>query len=1475
MAVFRTFSLRGVRGGALAALPRDDRAQVSFSVVAVAILLAAAASGVYFAKKEMDKTEEMVRLKLLAELESSIEEVRLELSLCAVSNAHRVVSEWREYPVNETKISSEYSSIVSDYIRSSFPRLESGVSLSLTNWSGALFLVEMQTLDIVPSENTESSRLDLDGTFMDYEDLPAPTTDEVAVTTANPYYVALGSFSILAWSEGVSLSKDLSFDRPVISALPFLESKLRAFEAASEGEFSDMGRMVGYMLTTLAQLRALEGYGLPLYTGLDTPAILTEQDVYRASAVALLIEQARLFRSFDQSFADEVVGACGGNTLGIVALEGSGGRCLDPAELFMWFLGLTEPHLDPGLLAAEAIAGLADQLVVGLMEYMGWMGLMDLADAAVSTMSNTLDSLVEYLTGEDKALKSVVTWISRTLDLTGQSQSSQTTAFASEPDFTVSVPERAYFVENAAGELYPVWVGGIQATVDVPAYDLMQSSSWAEFYPRFKEHQSSLSGLVYDSVARLAFDVSSVCSVDLSGMAFDPTDDKDLFTAMAERVGSVDVSVSPEALLDAAAGLPMFSAQHALSGEFADFVSSHSEVIIPEYLADAMYDNLADSVIAAVRHSYIPDLAVPVEQQLEEIVRTDLEHSIDWGVRDEASWAFDTYCGFALSRLVNAVNMSVVRADDRYAGPLVDSVAVALLVGSGSFPGIEDAVEGTLTRFAEATLAQKRMSSYKQSVYLDLGGEFGFWEGDLASAEGSGAVLSTTLSVEVPGGLPGLAVVPFDPASTTFDNLFPADELLVQVKRPWDHDRSEGAYPNVHLVPIAKVSATPYSTQWQVSVKGVIDVRTVSSDAYLSSAMDQDASSERPLLISFSLPVMVQSPWPLEGVEYNPSNTLISDMVDAAAKFCEYLWDKLEPVISWVKDGLEAVFHFVQGACEAMAAFSAKIVKAIARCVQVMVETLQTYVQKFADSALARATRLFVDLVGNVEFAVSMHGFTLIVRTNLPDLLYKKSCDLVRVIVCTDRFGPGFAFGVRVAKLADGRHDIIVNGTVTLKSGTVEVVVDPLMVVLRKLVEVHCRMDTWALDMAMPEAEPYETVEATTASLPGVGAFLSNIPIPVLGVKASVEAGLRLKYSPPFPTDVVVNEFEANPEGDDSGREWVELYNPLSEPRCVDGWSICTAHGGTVEMPIQGTISPGSFMVFVFPETSIDNGQPGDPFNDGDSLVLLDSQGKMVDFTPTLCDAYNDLRTHQRSWDGGPKWVLREGTRGDSNGPALLIATSDFIAKSLFQAFKQAFDDTSLSEVGASLDFVALLAKRVLHHFIENLLSLVGEIIHEVVLFVKVMFGDAAGVAGTGVRASFVVTGESIVELLRWLVHSLATFIVNIGRPTSPVAYPAFPQAFFSGMYIRFDALFEVGAPKILSSMGVSDGLPDRLTCVVTIGPNIPFLGKLAGKPWGQWRVDFGVYLEGVPRECVSSFTVKGAGDLVDLWLLKGCVYGA
>jgi hypothetical protein len=1459
-------------------LKSDDFAQVSFSVIAVVLLVSSAIAGTYIASDQLEKAKAERKLDLISSMEDNIADLREELGLCAASRAQGVMRGWDEFPINETKISGAFSDSMLEYISSSFPRTSSKYTISVENWTGGLFFIERNTLDLVPSDSTTPDACEFDDTVVEYSRLSGPHEEELAVVSANPYYVAVGNFSAKVSSDSVTLSRSLSFQRPVVSALPFLECKLRMFEASSAGECSDLARTVGDMLTTLAQMRVLEAYGQPMYaSGMNTSEVLTESDVYKAVCVGLLIEQVRMFRTSDRSFAAFVKEACGGEGPGLAALQGSKGRALDPGELFLWFLGKTEVDLDPTTLVAEALFGLTDQLVLKFMEYMGWLGTLDLAYDAVRNVLSTVDAVVTFLTGEDKATTAVTTWIRKALSSCTSDPADCTTLFSSSTDCVIPISEKTFFVEDASGTMYPVWIGNTSAVVDIPRYDLLSSDAWADLYPLFKECQTDVRRLAADSVIRMAFDLASSSQVRIDGFTVDPSDGKDMFRQLAGSAGRIDLELDPREVASVGRSLPLFTAQYEFAERFSEFTSTRGIGLVElGDIVEGALDSLAEQALDSARHAYIPNLVVPVEQQLRDIVRTDVESDHDWGVAESFMSTLTALLEFRLDTLTRLVNCSVYKVDDGFAGPMVDSLAALFASGAGSFPGLERMIEQSLDEFSQQILMQGDLSGNKQLVYADTSARFEFWEGDRAAAKSEGSVLEESVSVEVLGGLATMQTVQYDPASgmASLEHLFPTDALLVQVKRPWDFDRSEGEYPNTHLTDLTNLSATPYSTQWTVSALGLVTLRTSTNNSELMSLSPDPIWTQRDIRIELSFPVVVHSAWPLQGVEYNPTNTAVSDMMDAAKKFANIVWDKIEPVVGWLKDGLERLYGFVTRVFDVLSSFATRVIKVITSVLEILVENIQEFVQKVADSVLARAVRVFIDLTGRVEFRVSMYGFVVIVQTNLPDLIYRHGSDLLRIMVYTDRLGPGLTLGVRIARLSDGSYDILANGTLALKGAVVEVAIDPLMHILRRFVEAHCKGEGWALDIVMPEVEPYELCEVSTSDIPFVGDFLSNIPIPALGLSASVEAGMKLKYSSPFPTDVVVNEFESNPAGEDSGAEWVELYNPLDRPKSVDGWMLTTAHGRTSAMTLSGTIPANGVEVFTFEQASIDNGSPGDPFNDGDSVILQDAAGLTVDATPMLRDTSNDGRTHQRAWDGGPKWVFKEASKDDSNGAPVLLASSDFIAKALFEALKQSFLETKLEEVTASLDFVCMFAKRVLSNFIENLLALVKQIIHEVVFYLEVGLSDASGTACVAFRTAFVVTGEAIVDLIRWLIYTFATFVVNLGRAQNPLAYPHFPSAFLSDLYLRFESLFEVGLPRALRVIGALAGVRDRYSLVVSISPNLPAIGKLLGRSWGNWSVEFGAYLESVPKQFGSMLFTVDSGGLMDFWLVKGRLYG-
>ena len=143
-----------------------------------------------------------------------------------------------------------------------------------------------------------------------------------------------------------------------------------------------------------------------------------------------------------------------------------------------------------------------------------------------------------------------------------------------------------------------------------------------------------------------------------------------------------------------------------------------------------------------------------------------------------------------------------------------------------------------------------------------------------------------------------------------------------------------------------------------------------------------------------------------------------------------------------------------------------------------------------------------------------------------------------------------------------------------------------------------------------------------------------------------------LSQSSPSSSFVVINEVEINPL---NGAEFVELYNPTSQPVDISGWSLTPSlTWKTYEIVANTIIEPQSFAAFTYSSSW---------FKDfGDTISLTNSSGELIDQTPLLADQNNDADTWQRNTDGLDTnsisdWKLKTMTPKSSNG--IIIETQE------------------------------------------------------------------------------------------------------------------------------------------------------------------------------------------------------------------------
>jgi uncharacterized repeat protein (TIGR01451 family) len=132
---------------------------------------------------------------------------------------------------------------------------------------------------------------------------------------------------------------------------------------------------------------------------------------------------------------------------------------------------------------------------------------------------------------------------------------------------------------------------------------------------------------------------------------------------------------------------------------------------------------------------------------------------------------------------------------------------------------------------------------------------------------------------------------------------------------------------------------------------------------------------------------------------------------------------------------------------------------------------------------------------------------------------------------------------------------------------------------------------------------------------------------------------------------VVINEFESNPSGTETGNEWVELFNPTPGSVDIGRWKLLDSYYGKAVSIPSGTVIPsGGYLSVAWTSGSLVNSKPI-------SISLLDSSGAVVDATASKADSKNDDRCWARFPDGNDtdldsNWAFQESTRGKSNGEA-------------------------------------------------------------------------------------------------------------------------------------------------------------------------------------------------------------------------------
>ena len=1051
----------------------DEAGRVPFALVAVLLLMSAGMSALYAAKlagDEADRRATEAQLDALARVADLVHE---EVEAQAQQVALRAIQEGTDGVVNGSRIGAAFRSGFADYIASTFPRAVRTVAVRVPDFRGEIHLVERETEDLVPSNATRTERIG--GTDVLAVNASAP--DSWSEVDRLAYYGVSGFVSYTVTMEDVILVRSLSLRTVAPAPIPWMAGKLEQAEHMGLGDVGGIGHTVKAILATLVQFRVLSGWASPAKPGTSTADVLTVRDVELAVNLALLLEEARLFRTYDPEAAAAIDAERGAlpaipdgfppaedRSLARLLATYAANGTFDAVDLYALFVGLDARGLSIAGVLAQSIAAMADQFV---LKYLDYVGLTPFGDLLLDAALSTWDVVEGFLRGLFGMPSRQVEYVHQYLNATFVATGVGTRFFGPVP---VSIPLRAYAVGSVE-----ISVPAHALLVPFPTKDLLSAEYdgfWEDYFPRFNASVTlvgrSLRTLVSDFSTQLAESaVLADLLPDTATGPVDPADDASLLSELGDRVSrAVDDAIAWVREDPSAIETLMANLWEAIRATMRSLV---------EHLV-ASYDGLVDATTALAagtnalaKEMYARASLDPEFAGLSDAEKSSLQAEIAADV-DASGWVSAAYEG-GKARDAERWRAAVDTANGE---SLRARLREAVVGAAGWLRLARESVHGIIREVR----AVQDVASLR-AVYRTRLGPIELWERDRPGhirREGFRVRHAPTFLRESENAEGMLAVEIIDPATV------PATSQT----------------PNVHYTRLNESSHRPFTTTWSVRVVGALRLRLETVAApFLGEAGLEPAVMETPWRLDFSFMIPSYSGWGLAGVSYRSSNSPLGDLWSFILDILDRAWSILAPVLRILMDIFLEAAKVMMQLLEPLMRFARDVVKFMADLTTLALDFLEDLARGVIDLVGALVDLLVEPAPEGSEFTIHAQGLRI-------DFLVNG--DRGRDLEATARMG---MMVVRLTVLdaeeageprPDGtRWDVIATGHAVAHPFELHARYDPIPPPTQHAVTGQASWEpTWSMDF---EGPVLQTVYAVGFSAP--------VSFPVGAATVDVEFGVR------------------------------------------------------------------------------------------------------------------------------------------------------------------------------------------------------------------------------------------------------------------------------------------------------------------------------------------------------------------------------
>ena len=1087
---------------------------------------------------------------------------------------------------------------------------------------------------------------------------------------------------------------------------------------------------------------------------------------------------------------------------------------IDLADILVSKDGYIE--LDISAIYSQALMSIMDDLVLKWLDYFYGNVFLNIYDMISDALEDAMASLVGFFTGKDQ--NTAAPYIEAILRENGFDVSKHRYLMSGKT-FSVNIPS-SVAETNIDGRIDHISIPGFSVDIPYPSVDLMNWEGVKRFKSDYRHETNEIREWLRNVVNTAAVEIGQSKAFGTVRVEIDPGDEESLQQTISAAVNSAldKGNDSVNRIMTSA-----ISSQTIIDPFYAEIylmISRDSERIYGL--------STFDSEIK--RH-----LGIAVEKELEERIGTILDPNVIENIvnkaygSSEVSSAKDTYRS-AVESCIN--DLTVLRNVPEGQSGLLKDIAKDLFKMGLIATDVFTDVPKRIRTLCEEVLRNEEMEAYDGLIRLPEGKNFVLVDGDGNTSMEKLTMVKTTSPV-------------------------------IDIKGP-----NSNLGDCVHYVGFNDSTGASYATTFSLTLKDTIVYQAASAGTLETAMRTHDSAYKGSAEVDIDLKITVASAWGLTGVkDYQASNTILEDAWNLLIKLLSPILEPLRKIVSMISDALS----ILGSALMEVAKYVAAIVERLYNALMDPLEQLKNFIEQKLDSFISAAVEKAVEAVqwivgidlSKQTVGFSFMGFTLTFTTQMSTWV-NNTKNLLTVKLTGSISSLTFSGSVNIKQRGSGSDkEILLSGGAEIsgQNWNVKADIDPLMKSNKHMIVFNGHVKGVAFDIMLPDLIQYQQIDFTLSDIPGLGAVLSNIPIPIPGMKASIDAGINLKYNIPFETGILINEFELNPPGDDKGNEWIELYNATYSTADLTGYTI---HAGsdpkTKVFTISGlTLSPGQREVIYLPGSFLNN-TGSNLLSGGEFVMLNDPSGVTVDITPGKKDSKNDGYTWQRVADGAIDWTFAQGTPGGGNCGGLV--SGEMVKTQMIKILK----DSAVKTMGkmkklTSVDDLSEFFRIAIHDAITVGIEMIAGCLVEAAIFVSLDITDASSTACVGFMISLFIDSGFVEEGLKYLVGEIESILLNIENPYGL----KLKSVFTDNIYLGVTVYMGLTTPKFLGDVSVYP----KVKLGVHINTNVSGLIRLIGGNDGTWKVTAGVIIMDCPSALLPSALKADKTLSSDLWLVR------